>query len=81
MILEQRGLWVAPGHNSVAEDADGRHWMLYHAVDSRRPRSKPADDINTRRIMLLDPIVWRDGWPRVEGAGPSSEPRRRPRTR
>ncbi len=72
VILERRGNWVAPGHNSVFEDARGDHWVLYHAVDSRRPRTRPTDDINTRRVMLLDRLVWRDGWPRVEGNGPST---------
>jgi arabinan endo-1,5-alpha-L-arabinosidase len=81
VILEQRDNWVAPGHNSVIQDARGDHWMLYHAVDSRRPRSKPTDDVNTRRVMLIDRIVWKDGWPRVEGNGPSTGPRPRPRTR
>jgi arabinan endo-1,5-alpha-L-arabinosidase len=81
VILEQRGIWVAPGHNSVIEDSNGDHWMLYHAVDNRRPRSKPTDDVNTRRIMLIDRILWRDGWPRVEGNGPSTGPQPAPALR
>ncbi len=72
VILGRRGTWLAPGHNSVVEDARGDHWILYHAVDTRRPRSRPTDEINTRRVMLLDRLVWRDGWPRVEGDGPST---------
>ena len=79
VILEREGLWVAPGHNAIVQDAKGDDWMLYHAVDSRRPRSKPGDDVNTRRIMLLDRIVWKDGWPRVDG--PSTEPRPAPAVR
>jgi arabinan endo-1,5-alpha-L-arabinosidase len=74
VILEHRGHWLAPGHNAVVEDARGDHWLLYHAVDTRRPRSKPTEDINSRRVMLLDRLVWRDGWPRVEGNGPSTGP-------
>jgi arabinan endo-1,5-alpha-L-arabinosidase len=58
---------VAPGHNSAIEDGRGRHWMLYHAVDARRPRTRPTDAINSRRVMLLDRIRWRDGWPIMEG--------------
>jgi arabinan endo-1,5-alpha-L-arabinosidase len=80
VILEQGGFWVAPGHNAVVEDGRGRHWIVYHAVDKRRPRSKPADEVNTRRVMLIDPIVWREGWPRVD-AGPSSSVRPAPRSR
>jgi len=75
VILERQGIWVAPGHNSIVQDARGDDWILYHAVDSRQPRSAPKADVNTRRVMLLDPIVWRDGWPRVEGDGPSTGPR------
>lgn len=81
VILERSGTWVAPGHNSVIEDQSGEHWMLYHAVDTRNPRSLPAAEINTRRVMLIDRIAWRDGWPRVEGGGPSTGPRSRPVTR
>lgn len=81
VILEQHGRWIAPGHNSVVSDARGDHWILYHAVDARRPRTRATDDINSRRIMLLDRLVWRDGWPRLEGNGPSEGPRPRPRTR
>ena len=80
-ILEQRGTWFAPGHNSVIADAAGQDWLVYHAVDTRRPRTKPSDDVNTRRVMLIDKIVWVDGWPRVEANGPSAEPRRAPKIR
>lgn len=65
IILGKSGKWVAPGHNSVITDDRGRDWMLYHAVDIGRPRTKPTDDVNTRRVMLVDRIEWRDGWPVV----------------
>jgi len=81
VILELGGKWVAPGHNSIIRDRRGTDWMVYHAVDSARPRSKPTDDVNTRRIMLIDPIVWEDGWPRLRGKVPSSTPLPAPRTR
>jgi arabinan endo-1,5-alpha-L-arabinosidase len=71
IILQKRGYWVAPGHNSIVTDARGDDWIVYHAVDSRTPRSKPKDDINTRRVMLIDRISWRDGWPVIDG--PSAE--------
>jgi arabinan endo-1,5-alpha-L-arabinosidase len=81
VILARRGNWIAPGHNSVIQDARGDHWMLYHAVDARQPRTRPTDDINSRRVMLMDRIVWQDGWPRVEGDGPSMGSRPAPATR
>jgi arabinan endo-1,5-alpha-L-arabinosidase len=76
IILKASGHWLAPGHNTLAEDARGRLWILYHAVDANRPREKPTDDINTRRVMLLDRVEWRGGWPRVDG--PTSGPQPRP---
>jgi arabinan endo-1,5-alpha-L-arabinosidase len=81
VILEQRGIWVAPGHNAIITDARGTDWLVYHAVDARRPRTKASDEINTRRILLIDKINWTDGWPRIEGNGPSTGPRQAPRAR
>lgn len=69
VILEAAGNWHAPGHNSIITDEHGRDWILYHAVDTRRPRQKPTDDINTRRVMLIDRIEWKDGWPVVVRSG------------
>jgi arabinan endo-1,5-alpha-L-arabinosidase len=78
VVLERRGIWIGPGHNSVISDASGRDWILYHAVDARQPRATPTAEINTRRVMLIDRIVWSDGWPRI--AGPSEAPQPAPRT-
>jgi arabinan endo-1,5-alpha-L-arabinosidase len=79
VILELGGNWVAPGHNSVIEDARGEHWLLYHAVDANRPRSKPGEDINSRRVMLLDRLSWANGWPQLRR--PSSGPQPAPAVR
>ena len=68
VILEAAPGWVAPGHNAIIDDADGDTFILYHAVDAKRPKTAPKDDVNTRRIMLVDRVVWRDGWP-VVGKG------------
>ena len=77
IILEKRGYWVAPGHNSIVTDRAGRDWIVYHAVDSRRPRAGPADEVNTRRVLLIDRIRWEKGWPVIDG--PSSGARAGPR--
>jgi len=61
VILEASPGWIAPGHNALAE-SDGETLILYHAVDAARPRAYPEDEANTRRIMLIAPLAWRDGW-------------------
>jgi arabinan endo-1,5-alpha-L-arabinosidase len=85
VILDRSAAWDAPGHNAVIADAAGQDWMLYHAIDPRRPTQpcpiavpgqvlacKPGDDEPSRRPMLLDRIVYRDGWPEIEQHAPSS---------
>ena len=79
VILERRGTWTAVGHNSVVTDAAGDDWMVYHGVDTRRPRTLPTDPVNSRRVMLIDRIVWRDGWPQLMEGAPSGTPQRAPR--
>ena len=69
------GKWIGPGHNSVIDDDRGESWLVYHAVDAARPRTKPTDEVNTRRVMLIDHLVWTNEWPRVKG--PTSGPQRR----
>ena len=66
VILEADKRWIAPGHNAVIEDDEGRHQTLYHAVDVARPREKESDDINSRRVMLIGQIEWADGWPLIK---------------
>ena len=55
-------------------DAAGQDWIVYHAVDSRHPREKATDEINTRRVMLIDRIRWVDGWPVIDGPSGSRNP-------
>jgi arabinan endo-1,5-alpha-L-arabinosidase len=43
----------------------------------QQPRVKPTDEINTRRVMLIDRIRWRNGWPVIDG--PSQLPEVAPR--
>ncbi|GGI76967.1 hypothetical protein GCM10007973_12280 [Polymorphobacter multimanifer] len=71
VVIEQGGRWLAPGHNAVITDKAGEHWLLYHAVDRRHDRAAESDAPNSRRVMLLDRLVWRDGWPQVAGGVPS----------
>lgn len=78
LVVEANERWNAVGHNSVVRDDAGQDWILYHGVDRQRPRSKPTDDVNTRRIMLLDRLVWKNGWPEVEGRSPTSTPQAAP---
>jgi arabinan endo-1,5-alpha-L-arabinosidase len=63
LMLTRNDKWLAPGHNGVVTDSEGVHWMLYHAVDIDCPRQRQEDEINSRRVLLIDRIEWEDGWP------------------
>jgi arabinan endo-1,5-alpha-L-arabinosidase len=76
LMLFKSERWLAPGHNCIVTDQAGDTWMLYHAIDVNRPRQRQEDEINSRRIMLIDKIQWRDGWPFV--GTPSDEPQAAP---
>ena len=56
----------------------GDYWIVYHAIDVDRPRQTQEDEINSRRILLMDRIEWHDGWPWV--GTPSHEPQAAPVT-
>ncbi|WP_019586653.1 family 43 glycosylhydrolase [Deinococcus apachensis] len=64
--------WVGPGHNAVFQDAAGRDWTVYHAIDRFDSYIDVGRNIN-KRPMLLDPLDWVDGWPTVRGGAWASE--------
>lgn len=79
VLLAKNGSWLAPGHNSVATDDEGNDWILYHAIDARRRSIEgEAEQRPNVRVMLLERIEYRDGWPRIAGGGPSAAPRPAP---
>ncbi|MDT7688877.1 MAG: xylan 1,4-beta-xylosidase [Acidobacteriota bacterium] len=65
-ILAGNETWKCPGHGTVLEDADGRHWLMYHAYNAK-------DFVYVGRQAMLDEVVWgADGWPTInDGRGPS----------
>ncbi len=62
--------FVGPGHNSVLADDNGTDWIVYHAIDVNYPKFGHGA---SRRPLLIDELVWKGGWPEVEGGVPSLE--------
>ena len=78
-ILRNNGFWRAPGHNSVVRDAEGTDWILYHAIDAARAHFEDLPHgRGSPRVMLLDRIDYRDGWPRIADDQPSTGRQRAP---
>jgi arabinan endo-1,5-alpha-L-arabinosidase len=78
LVLEKNHFWLAPGHNCLVEDKAGQLWILYHAIDPNKPRQHQDDEMNSRRVMLIDQVHWKDGWPSI--GTPSHEPKPAPVT-
>lgn len=80
VILEQKEDWIAPGHNSIIQDDAGQDWIIYHAIDpeQRLLKEEIKGDRKDRRIMLIDKLIWENGWPIVENKKPSVEAQESP---
>ncbi|MDR1602270.1 MAG: family 43 glycosylhydrolase [Tannerella sp.] len=66
VVLHGNAIFAGPGHNAeIVTDDEGNDWMLYHAYLKSNPENG--------RVLLLDRIVWDDGWPAVPGLTPSGE--------
>jgi arabinan endo-1,5-alpha-L-arabinosidase len=60
--------WVGPGHNSkIVTDDAGNDYFLYHAIDVSKPLLPGGA---TRRPLMMDKIIWSNGWPVIPGGTP-----------
>lgn len=62
--------FVGPGHNAVITDEEGNDWIVYHAIDADDPTLMNGA---SKRPMMIDPIVWKDGWPTVTNSEPGTQ--------
>ncbi|MFD2611179.1 family 43 glycosylhydrolase [Paenibacillus gansuensis] len=70
-LWEENGTFAGPGHNSLVTDEQGEDWIVYHAIDIKKPYN---DNGGTVRPLMVDRIKWKDGWPEVAGMVPSQTP-------
>lgn len=68
-ILHGDDRWLAPGHNAIVTDAANTDWIVYHAIDARQRTTPGTKDL--RRCLLIDPVSYVDGWPRIANDAPS----------
>jgi GH43 family beta-xylosidase len=69
-ILTTNATWVGPGHCSVLDTPAGNTAMIYHAW-----RAGDVNGPGDARFLLVDNVVWSNGWPSVpEAPSVSSRP-------
>jgi beta-xylosidase len=73
-ILGNNGKWLGPGHGTVVRTG-GTDWFVHHAwvADAQGHR-----DGTKGRQVLLDAIVWKDGWPSFAGGSSAIGPQPSP---
>lgn len=85
VILEKNDEWIAPGHNSVITDDKGDDWIFYHAINARKRNLSATDSIggdrDVRRVMLMNRLVYRNGWVYAEGGTPSGGKNKAPKVK
>ena len=68
VILKKDSVWFAPGHNSIVKDKNGNSWIAYHAIWRTEAEKEKQNHRNkyVRRVMCIEPLVYKNGWPVVE---------------
>lgn len=82
VILERNDEWLAPGHNSIIKDDAGHDWIFYHAINVKQ-RNVAANetiggDRDVRRVMLMNRLIYKNGWARAESGTPTITSRKVP---
>lgn len=63
ILIKASNHFVGTGHNSeIVTDKKGQDWLFYHAVKVSDPEG---------RVLMLDRVQWKNGWPEVENGVPS----------
>ena len=59
ILIHKNKDFVGTGHNAeLVADKNGDDWVLYHGVSVANPSG---------RVLLLDKVIWKEGWPTVKG--------------
>lgn len=69
-VLQGGGRFTGPGHSAVVRDDAGTDWIVYHAIERDEPYLSSGAN---RRVLMIDPLRWDDGWPSVAGLAPSED--------
>jgi GH43 family beta-xylosidase len=66
-ILANNASWVGPGHGSVVR-VNNADYFMYHAWrNAGNGTAGPGG-----RMVLVDRITWKDGWPQIANGSPST---------
>lgn len=76
VLIHGNNEYVGTGHNArlITDDA-GTDWMLYHAIDKSKPNVSTGAN---RRVLMLDKVIWTNGWPEIVNSEPGLKSQKGP---
>ncbi len=76
VLIAGNAIYAGPGHNArLMADDEGTDWFIYHAIDKTQGTVSSGA---SRRVLMIDPVIWNDGWPEIAGGVPSTGRREAP---
>ncbi len=76
LVVKGNEKYVGPGHNSgIVSDKNGNDWILYHAINTKKGKLRNG---TSRRVLMLDNLQWKNGWPYIKNLVPSEQNDKRP---
>lgn len=77
VVLQGNSEIVGSGHNSrIFSDKNGIDWILYHGIE---PKFPVLNNGVNRRVLCVDRVVWKNGWPMVNNGTPSTKNNLKPK--
>lgn len=76
LVLQGSDEIVGPGHTSgIITDSKGQDWIFYHAIDKQDGK---LGNGTSRRMLMLDPLLWKEDWPIIGEGKPSQHKIKKP---
>lgn len=68
LLLEGSDQIAGPGHNTLVTDKSNNDFLIYHGIVKDEPYLWTGA---SRRPLMIDKIIWQEGWPTIENKQPS----------
>lgn len=79
LLLQGNEKIAGPGHHAkIITDDAGQEWLLYHGIWKDNPTVSSGA---SRRTLMLDRLLWEDGWPMIKDAVPGTGVQQAPQFR
>jgi arabinan endo-1,5-alpha-L-arabinosidase len=72
LVVTANERFVGVGHNAMIEDDAGDYYLVYHGYDTTKDAKEGTTN---RRSLLIEKLIWTEGWPHTKDYGTSENAR------